>query len=550
MQTIGVYGPFDILRRAECYAVADIRTSPLVPAAARPAAVALGIIASMGASLIKEGRLVGALCVTTAEPRDWTAEEVTTLREAAERIWSAVERARAETRLRETEARLTAFGEASSDVLWIRNAETLAFEYISPAYERIYGVSCDEAFRGDTLRNWLDRIVPEDRDKAREALERVRQGERHPFEYRITCPATGQVRLVRDTGFPIRDPNGRVLWIAGVGHDATEETASAERPKVLVGELQHHTRNLLRVVRSPAEQALIEQTDNDNLQGAMLMIACMAVFACNDALIKYVTQQLPLSQAIVMRGAFVLPLMLALGLRQGRLRLRVPRRDLLPLVTRSLAEVSSSLLYLLALRQMPLGNISAIMQSLPLAVMLGAAVFFRERMGWRRIGAVLVGFAGVLVVLRPGTGAFDEWAIIALLSVVLIVVRDLVTRKFSGDVGSSTVAFYAAFAVMMSGFVLGFEEPWRWPTQRETLLLLLSASFLTAGYITAVASMRVGEISFVAPFRYTSLLFAIVLGLLVFGEWPDLWTISGATLIIWAGIYAILREGKARKGHI
>ncbi|TWI34276.1 drug/metabolite transporter (DMT)-like permease [Paracoccus sulfuroxidans] len=299
----------------------------------------------------------------------------------------------------------------------------------------------------------------------------------------------------------------------------------------------------------PAEQVLIEQTDNDNLQGAMLMIACMAVFACNDALIKYVTQELPLSQAIVMRGAFVLPLMLALGLRQGRLRLRVPRRDVLPLVTRSLAEVSSSLLYLLALRQMPLGNISAIMQSLPLAVMLGAAVFFRERMGWRRIGAVLVGFAGVLVVLRPGTGAFDEWAIIALLSVVLIVVRDLVTRKFSGDVGSSTVAFYAAFAVMMSGFVLGFEEPWRWPTQRETLLLLLSASFLTAGYITAVASMRVGEISFVAPFRYTSLIAAILLGLLVFGEWPDLWTWVGAAMIVGAGIYAILRDGKARRAR-
>lgn len=293
-----------------------------------------------------------------------------------------------------------------------------------------------------------------------------------------------------------------------------------------------------------AEQLVIRQAESDNFQGAMLMIVCMAVFACNDALIKYVTQELPLSQAMVMRGAFVLPLLLALGLRQNGLRLKVPRRDVVPLLTRTLAEASSSLLYLIALRQLPLGNISAIMQSLPLAVMLGAAIFYRERMGWRRIAAVLVGFTGVLVVLRPGTGAFDEWAIIALLSVVLIVVRDLVTRKFSNEVGSSTVAFYAAFGVMMSGFVLGIEEIWRWPTQRETLFLLLASCFLTAGYITAVSSMRVGEISFIAPFRYTSLIVAILLGLVVFGEWPDLWTWVGAAMIVGAGIYAILRDGK------
>lgn len=250
----------EILRRGECHAVADTGISPLVPATGRPASAALDIIAWAGAPLIKEGRLVGALCVTAAEPRDWTAEEMTTLRETAERVWAAVEQARAETRLRETEAPLTAFGEASLDVLWIRNAETLNFEYVSPAFERIYGIGRDEVLQGDTLRNWLDRILPEDRERACEAMERVRQGERHPFEYRITCPRTGQVRLLRDTGFPIRDPGGRVLWIAGVGHDATDEAASAKQLKVLVAELQHRTRNLLGVVRSVMERTVHSST--------------------------------------------------------------------------------------------------------------------------------------------------------------------------------------------------------------------------------------------------------------------------------------------------
>ncbi|MFC0340758.1 CheR family methyltransferase [Paracoccus niistensis] len=254
----------EMLRQGDCQVITDTRISPLVPATERPAAAALEITAWMGAPLIKEGRLVGALCVTDTAPREWTGEEVTTLREAAERIWVAVERVRAETRLRETEARLTAFGEASSDVLWIRSAETLAFEYISPAFERIYGIGLDEVLQGDTLHNWLDRILPEDRERASEALERVRQGERHPFEYRIACPATGQVRLLRETGFPIRDPDGRVLWIAGVGHDATDEAASAERLTVLVAELQHRTRNLLGVVRVIMEQTLTSSTSLDD----------------------------------------------------------------------------------------------------------------------------------------------------------------------------------------------------------------------------------------------------------------------------------------------
>lgn len=302
-----------------------------------------------------------------------------------------------------------------------------------------------------------------------------------------------------------------------------------------------------RKTRPPSEPRILVASSADNLRGTVLMVLSMAAFTCNDAVMKAVTQRLPLYEAVAIRGCLVLALMLVITRLQGGLRLRVPRGDLAPLVLRSAADIGSTLLYLLALRQMALADLSAIMQALPLAVTLAAAVFFGERLGWRRLLAIGIGFVGVLLILRPGTGAFDRWSVLALAAMLLIVVRDMVTRGFSVRLESSTIAFYAALTVMLSGFVLGGSEVWRRPDSGELALLLLSAGFLTVGYLSAVATMRVGEISFVAPFRYTSLIWAILLGLGVFGEWPDLWTWAGSALVVGAGIYAILRERQGRE---
>lgn len=302
-----------------------------------------------------------------------------------------------------------------------------------------------------------------------------------------------------------------------------------------------------RKTRPPSEPRIVRAGPSDNLRGTMLMVLSMAAFTCNDAVMKAVTQTLPLYESVALRGMAVLALMVAAALVQGDgLRLTVPRGDVAALVIRTAADIVSTLLYLLALRQMALADLSAIMQALPLAVTLAAALFFRERLGWRRLSAIGVGFLGVLLILRPGTGAFNTWSAVALLSMLLIVVRDIATRYFSRQVGSGTIAFHAALAVMLSGFVLGVGEDWRMPNLPEAALLLLSAGFLTVGYLTAVATMRVGEISFVAPFRYTSLVWAILLGLALFGEWPDGWTWAGSALVVGAGLYAILRERQLR----
>jgi PAS domain S-box-containing protein len=159
-----------------------------------------------------------------------------------------MERARVETALRESEEQLRSFGQASSDVLWVRDARTLAWTYLSPAFEQVYGFPRDEALAGDTWGNWLALILPEDRAHAEEMIRRVTAGERVTFEYRIRRPSDGGVRRMRNTDFPMLDAAGGEGRIGGVGHDVTDEVEMRDRLRVLVAKLRHRTRNLMGVV--------------------------------------------------------------------------------------------------------------------------------------------------------------------------------------------------------------------------------------------------------------------------------------------------------------
>ena len=163
---------------------------------------------------------------------------------------------RAEAAMRESEERLRQFGEASSDVLWIRDAQTLQWLYLTPAFERIYGLDREAALLDDNMAGWLDLILPEDREITLDSFEAVRAGERVSFEYRIRRPKDGTIRWLRDTDFPMRDAEGRVCWIGGVGRDVTEEKAAASRQEVLINELQHRARNLLGVITAVADRTV------------------------------------------------------------------------------------------------------------------------------------------------------------------------------------------------------------------------------------------------------------------------------------------------------
>jgi PAS domain S-box-containing protein len=218
-------------------------------------------------------RPYGILQVDSRQPRDFTDADIQFLRGYANLLAAAVARLRttaamqeATARLRESEERFQQFGAASSDVLWIRNAETMQFEYVSPAFEAIYGVSRDHILEGDSFQNWAALIVPEDREQVIRNFRRVQRGESVNQVFRIERPSGGDIRWVHDTDFPLFDKAGRVQRIGGIGHDVTEEKATAGRLEVLVTELQHRTRNIVAVVRAIASKTLASSTSLGNFQ--------------------------------------------------------------------------------------------------------------------------------------------------------------------------------------------------------------------------------------------------------------------------------------------
>lgn len=291
---------------------------------------------------------------------------------------------------------------------------------------------------------------------------------------------------------------------------------------------------------------------SENSRGILFMCASMLAFTLNDTLMKEATQVvptpgLPLSEAIFLRGAVATIGLLVLAGYTGALRHLVPGRgDLGPVALRTLAEVAATAAFLIALMHMPLANLSAILQSLPLAVTLAAAVFLKEPIGWRRLTAIAVGFVGMLIVIRPGGAAFDQWSLLGLASVGFVVLRDLVTRRFSRDMPSVVPAVWASGAVTLMGavgMVLYGAVP---PSPLNLLQTFGAALFLIVGYMMAIMTMRIGDLGLVAPFRYTSLLWAVLLGWMLFGTLPDFWTIVGSAIVVASGLYMLLRQRQVR----
>jgi PAS domain S-box-containing protein len=238
------------------WVVEDVSAIPGMGAEERQHYLENGVCAWVDVPLLRHERVRWALCLVQAAPRRWTDLEIALAGETAERCWAAVERARAEQALRASEERFRKFGEASSDALWIRDARTLDWDYLSPAFEKIYGMECRAALEKGGLQAWLDLIVPEDRDHAARQIARVREGEFVTFEYRIRRPDDGTLRWVRNSDFPLFGADGSVERIGGIGHDITDEKRTADRMDVLVAELQHRTRNLIGVIRAMASRTL------------------------------------------------------------------------------------------------------------------------------------------------------------------------------------------------------------------------------------------------------------------------------------------------------
>lgn len=270
----------------------------------------------------------------------------------------------------------------------------------------------------------------------------------------------------------------------------------------------------------------------------------MASFTLNDAMIKLTGGAVPLMQLLFLRGVLSSLLILGLARWLGAIRFRMARRDWALIAMRSGAEVGAAYFFLTALFNMPLANVTAILQVLPLTVAIGAALFFREPLGWRRMSAILIGFLGMLLIVRPGPEGFSLWSGYALMAVVFVTMRDLATRKLSPDVPSMTVTFVAAVTVMGFAGLASIPEPWVALDTRLAALIIASSVFIIGGYWFSVRVMRVGDITFIAPFRYTGLVWALLLGWLVFGDWPSHLTLVGAAIVVATGLFTLYRERK------
>ena len=298
---------------------------------------------------------------------------------------------------------------------------------------------------------------------------------------------------------------------------------------------------------------------SDNLRGVGYMCLSMLAFTVNDSFMKAVTQDVPLFQTVFLRGVIAIAGLIAMGIFTGAFRQRLEGADWRLISLRSVAEIFATIAFLTALLHMPLANLSAIMQALPLAVTLAAALFFGDRIGWRRLVAIVVGFIGVMIIIRPGTEAFDIWSLMGVASVFCVVVRDLAVRRMGAHVPSVIVALGAAVMVAVMGLGLSmvptagmganFDGLTGWVALQPHQMgqIFGAGSFLIVGYLCAVTAMRWGDIGTVAPFRYTSLLWAILLGFAAFGELPDGWTLIGSAIVVASGIYTLLRERQLRR---
>lgn len=279
---------------------------------------------------------------------------------------------------------------------------------------------------------------------------------------------------------------------------------------------------------------------SDNLRGVLLMCLAMLAFVINDSFMKAVSQDMPLYQAIFLRGLGASAALLAIAFhREGHLRLWPQGQDLRVLSLRTLAEVLATVTFLTALVHMPLATLSAIMQALPLAVTLVAALTLGEKITPKVWAAIVAGFLGVLLIIKPGMAGFDQWSMLGLASVACVVVRDLSTRRVSDLLPSTTVAIWAAISVTLLGAVGLLAQGWVAITLVDAAMLLAATSALVVGYLTVVMVMRVGDVAIVAPFRYTALIWALLFGWIFFGTLPDLYAMIGAAIVVASGIVTL-----------
>jgi drug/metabolite transporter (DMT)-like permease len=289
---------------------------------------------------------------------------------------------------------------------------------------------------------------------------------------------------------------------------------------------------------------LADRTSQTTLRGIVYILAAMAVLSTMDTLIKWLAAHFPVMQIYLFRALFALVPILAWVARSGSFRgLRTDR--FLAHVWRSIFAIAALVLFIYALRSMPLTDAVAIGFSAPLMITALSSPLLGERVGGRRWAAVACGFVGVLVMIRPGTSLFDPVALIALVSAFSYALGIIAIRRLIRTESTPAMVFYLS----INGAAVGFAAipfGWVWPSWPQFLALLSVGLLGGIGQLLLTAAYRLAPVAVIAPFDYSAMLYVTILGYLVFGELPDATLLVGAAIVVVSGL--VLVRGESRNG--
>ena len=281
----------------------------------------------------------------------------------------------------------------------------------------------------------------------------------------------------------------------------------------------------------------------NNLQGILLVLLAMAAFTVEDVFVKQLSATIHVGQILFGLGVgSSIIFAVSARLRGKRLLERKAWRGVT--LVRAAAEAVAAIAFATALSLIDISVVATVFQATPLAITMGAALFLGEDVGWRRWTAIIVGFIGVLLIVRPGLSAFEPNTLWVIAAVFSVAARDLVTRKIDSSIDSTVVSFQGFFALLLTGplYLWGTGHAMQALGPVEWQMMILGIIFGAIGYYGIVAAMRIGEASAIMPFRYARLIFSMIAGVLIFNERPDAVTLMGAGLIIGSGLYTFLRE--------
>ena len=277
------------------------------------------------------------------------------------------------------------------------------------------------------------------------------------------------------------------------------------------------------------------------------MMMSMACFAVEDTFIKLLSARLPATQILfsIGFGGALITLVLAIVLNVNLADKILLNKHV---ISRTIADLFGALSFTSAMVLIPMSLLASILQATPLFVTLGAAILLGEKVGWRRWSAIFIGFLGVIIILQPGYGSFQLASLLGLAAVLCLALRDVVTRDMVTEIPTLTVTFYACLAMGSAGFIAyPFFGPPIMPTTYEAIILICAAIIGLTGYFLLVLATRKGDVSVIAPFRYSRLLFSLGLASLILGEKLTLPILLGGLLVVSSGIYTFGRERRLVK---